>query len=342
MMSRGIAAALVVLVVLIPLAGCESTDDLDVVELMKLLEEFVGDREFTLTPGTDLAKLNTDYSGYRSKQPADSENKSDSRCTIWIKYNGYNVMLDDNGTMYRAASSTPLIEYGNSKGKKKPKPTISFDGNKMTVEYKVKYSYIVESCKTVCTGEGESETCDLVCTYTLKYKTLTITKTYIVLPIHPSCNVEDESLTLYKTGTLTVIGTNTSPFDYNYELYLSRAALGDTPYIKAINVAFEILTGDPAYYAAPIRLDPPIFEGYGIHVSGGLDDVPNCSNGALVAKTNVGFINMTYYDAFGYPHKIEQAKIRTLPQNDNRLAMVLALLVFGMFILKLKSLIPRR
>ena len=328
MYIRIMVLGMFLIAVFAPPTGCENSDSVaDIYEWIQIFKELLGNRKFTETPGIDLEKMNRAYTGWTSPAPNGADTRSNSHITIWVKFNNYSEEILEDGKFSRSDKAYPLIQYGY----KKHENTVSASGTLtysvndaagvITVRYHVNYVYRVWECDF------------FGCGWVYYDGSLSIERTYPIHPIHYTCTMKG-NLTMYKVSMSSVIPTGDNPaFKYRYELYLWRGITKDYPHIEAKYAAYEILKGSRSYYAVPMWLDPPAFKGYDIHPTSNLDDIPDCSSGALMTDRSAGYINMTYWDAFGYPHKIKRATVETIPYRESPLAFILAVIVIVLFML---------
>ena len=319
MLARAIPFFFIIFFAFANVANAEEDDFGSYAHLIDIaynFSELVKEYKLTETPGEDLAKLNKDFNGRTESSPPDSDIGENSRIKIWIKYNGYSEQVFEDGIFWRSDKAYPLIQYGYEK--KSTTYSVSDDldyvvdevNNVITITYVVDYRYKVKSWYQVCDDSG-------ACSWKWKWKkksgSKTITKTYPILGIHPSCNITNANMTLHKGKTSTVIHTGDNPvFKYNYEIFLTRNYLDDEPQAKVKNVVFKIISGKPAYYAVPIEIDPPICSGFGIAKK----TDPESKSVDLVADPTVSFKSLNYIDVFGYHHEINTASIKSISSND--------------------------
>lgn len=143
-------------------------------------------------------------------------------------------------------------------------------------------------------GEGGGSSCTTV----EHSETLSITETYTIPPIDPSCAYVLDKIEIVIQGLNQRIPANSSAFKNNYDLYLnateSDPVYGDKYFIKMKNFYYEIRKDEKHYYAIAKPLEAKD------KVSSSQKIFP-CDGENSLCSLNATLEYFKYYDAFGRP-----------------------------------------
>lgn len=253
--------------------------------------------------------LNT---GETESPPDGSVQKSERGTNIWILYNGCNEeLMDVDGVIYRSDKALPLIQYGKNKGSGDLTYSINDNANRISIVYPISYIYWILERYSYIGGDGIRHWSSRLVE---KLGKITLSKTYLIPPIHPSCLIETKQVTMeIKEGFLIIDLGNLSdfsnPFRYNFEAYFNTS--GEETFAVVQHMGYKVADDTKHHYGTAVPLYPWNYTGRarGVYISYDINATTGEIDAKIIAPANSTPTKIVFSDAFGKTREVTNFEV---------------------------------